>query len=467
MPTQGYPRSVARMRLFGLPAERRSRRLVVALSFATLLLWIGGSAILPLLPTYLRRHGSSAALVGIVMATYFAASVLTQYPVGRLSDRIGRRPIILGGLIVFAVGSVGFALTSGPGPAIVFRALQGVGAGAVTVASAAILGTELALDERGGAFGALYGSQMLALAIGPLLGTLGGISSMGLLFVSAAVAAGFAALPVLVSVAESRPGALVGAPAGPRDERTEELEALAACAPAAVARRGSRAHLRITPALVGVVLVFAASGLLGGVYESCWTLLLQLRRATTFEIGLSWTLFALPFAVLSVPAGRLAQRFDRRGLTLGALAVSIGFCVLYPFLHSVPALLGFAVLEAAGSVIGSPAAVLVLTEHVPAEVQGEAQGAVETARTAATALAAAASGALFGVDPALPFVVVAGVVTLACAVIARSWRTVPGRAVARLAPASAPGGGEAIPGAPRPTQPRLLAGAQPPPSLEK
>ena len=278
MLAQSYPRSVARMRLFGLPANRGSRRLVVALSFATLLLWIGGSAILPLLPTYLRRHGSSAALVGIVMAAYFAASVLTQYPVGRLSDRIGRRPIILGGLVVFAVGSVGFALTSGPGPAIVFRALQGVGAGAVTVASAAILGTELPLDERGGAFGALYGSQMLALAIGPLLGTLGGLSSMGLLFVSAAVAAGFAALPVLVSVPEGRPTALAAAPAVPRDERTEELEALAASAPAAVARRGSRAHLRVTPALVGVVLVFAASGLLGGVYESCWTLLLQLRQ---------------------------------------------------------------------------------------------------------------------------------------------------------------------------------------------
>ncbi len=46
----------------------RDRRLVIALSATMLVLWIGATAILPLLPVYLRHQGSSNALVGIVMA---------------------------------------------------------------------------------------------------------------------------------------------------------------------------------------------------------------------------------------------------------------------------------------------------------------------------------------------------------------------------------------------------------------
>ena len=89
-----------------------SRRLVLSLCTQTLLLWLGASALVPLLPAYLRRHGASSAVVGVVMAAYYAASVVTQYPAGRLSDRIGRRPVLLGGLALFAAGSIGFAVTS-------------------------------------------------------------------------------------------------------------------------------------------------------------------------------------------------------------------------------------------------------------------------------------------------------------------------------------------------------------------
>jgi DHA1 family multidrug resistance protein-like MFS transporter len=210
----------------------------------------------------------------------------------------------------------------------------------------------------------------------------------------------------------------------------DNMEVLAACAPGGAAHgSGSepaamRRRIELSGAVVGVLLVFAATGLLAGVYESSWTLLLVLRHATTFEVGLSWTLFALPFALLSVPAGRLATRYDRRLLALSALACSAGFCALYPFLHSIPLLIACCTFEAVGSVIGTPAAVLVLTRSVPPANQGEAQGSVETARMAATALAAAASGALFGVNPLLPFVITAGVAGCAGVAVAIAWRKV-------------------------------------------
>lgn len=419
---------------------------MLALSGATLLLWVGGSAILPLLPSYLRRHGASTTTVGIVVASYFAASVLTQYPAGRISDRIGRRPVVLAGLAVFALGSVGFALSTGAALEVASRALQGIGAGAVTVASAATIGTEVAPAEQGAAFGALYGSQMLALAVGPLVGSIVGDRTMSALFVAAAVAAVLAAVP-LVAVVPAGRGTLTGpdpacygtsgAPGGAGDgERQEELEALAGGAPAGVPHGRPGARLAFEPGFVGVLVVFAATGLLAGAYESCWTLLMVFRHATSFEIGLSWTLFALPFAALSVPAGRLALRVDQRALVVGALGSSTAFCVVYPLVRSPVVLVVLCTFEAVGSVVGTPAAVLVLTRSVPHEVQGAAQGSVETARTAATAVAAAASGALFGVAPIAPFVAVACVTTVSMAVIAFAWRNVPGTG----ARAPAPGG---------------------------
>lgn len=410
---------------------------MISLSLASLLLWVGGSAILPLLPSYLRRHGSGPALVGIVMASYFAASVATQYPAGRISDRVGRRPVVLFGLVVFALGSVGFALSTGALDTILSRALQGIGAGAVTVASAATIGTEVAVEERGAAFGALYGSQMLALAIGPLVGSVVGQRSMGVLFVAAAVASLLAAVPVLSAMPAGH-GTLQGPDPAcyhevDRDEsraageRLEELESLSSCAPGGVAHAPPSRGLQLSAAFVGVLVVFGATGLLSGVYESCWTLLMVARRASSFEIGLSWTLFALPFALLSVPAGRLANRLDQRHLVFVALVLSAGFCALYPFLHSAVLLIVFSGFEAVGSVVGTPAAVLVLTRSVPSSAQGEAQGSVETARMAATALAAAASGALFGVDPIVPFALTAAITIVATGGVAVAWRHLPRR----------------------------------------
>jgi MFS family permease len=418
---------VAPKKTFGLPRDRNERRLVGALCATTLLLWIGGSAILPLLPTYLRSEGSTPGLVGLVMASYFAASVLTQYPAGRISDRVGRRQVIVAGLTLFATGNVGFALVHGAWFAILFRSLQGIGAGAVTVASAATIGARVVISDRGGAFGALYGSQMLALAVGPLVGSIIGQTSMRWLFVAGAIAGGVALIPLAAVTGDRAAVAIPESGDVAVDRRIGELEYLSGANPAGLGLSSGRSRVALNAAVVGVIVAFFATGLLVGVYESCWTLLLRLRHASSFEIGLSWTLFALPFAALSVPAGRLADRLDRRVLAVGGLGASSIFCAIYPFLHSVGWLVGLGSLEAACSVIGAPAAVLILTEATSRGAQGEAQGMLETGRTAATAASAAAAGALFAIDPRLPFGLASGLSLCGCGAMLWVWRNVASR----------------------------------------
>ncbi len=389
---------------------------------------------MPLLPSYLRSEGSTPGLVGLVMASYFAASVLTQYPAGRISDRFGRREVIVVGLLLFVAGNVGFALVHGPWFAIAFRSLQGMGAGAVTVASAATIGARVEISDRGGSFGALYGSQMLALAIGPLVGSIIGQSSMRLLFLVGAVAGGVALVPLAAVTGDRRAVSLGTGVAAPDGRLVDEFEYLVGANPAALGATRERSRVQLNATIVGVIVAFFATGLLVGVYESCWTLLLRSRHASTFEIGLSWTLFALPFAALSIPAGRLAGRMDRRRLAIGGLAASAVFCAIYPFLHSVAWLVGLGSLEAACSVIGAPAAVLILTEATSQSAQGEAQGLLETGRTAATAVSAAAAGALFAIDPRIPFTLAAGLSLIGCAAMAWVWRG----AAQRLSPRKEP-----------------------------
>ena len=92
-----------------------------------------------MLPLYIRQRGGTDGLAGVVMAAFFVAGVVSQYPAGRLADRIGRRPVFLSGLVLYGLASLAFLAPLGPTWEVGLRALQGVGAGAAEVASLAMV----------------------------------------------------------------------------------------------------------------------------------------------------------------------------------------------------------------------------------------------------------------------------------------------------------------------------------------
>ena len=179
--------------------------------------------------------------------------------------------------------------------------------------------------------------------------------------------------------------------------------------------------------MVGALICGATLGLSSGVYDICWTLLLLARGASGLEIGISWTLFAVPFVLVAKPSGWLADHMDRRALVLAGIGASTVLCASYPFIHNVPALVLLGALEAIGFAAAMPAVQSLLTEgSAPSEV-GRIQGMFATSQTACTAVAAAAAGAAFAIASWLPFVTVASIVFVALMVVAAIWRTVPGR----------------------------------------
>jgi DHA1 family multidrug resistance protein-like MFS transporter len=132
---------------------------------------------------------------------------------------------------------------------------------------------------------------------------------------------------------------------------------------------------------------------------------------------------------------------DRRILVLAGLGLSTALCATYPFIHSVPLLVLLGASEALGYAAAMPALQSLLTQGAASDQVGRIQGVFGTSQTACTAIAAAGAGAAFGLASWLPFVSVAGIVTIGLVVAAVVWRPVAGRvqrAPADLAGAQAP-----------------------------
>ncbi|MDF1763478.1 MAG: MFS transporter, partial [Oleibacter sp.] len=124
--------------------------------------------------------GATPQLLGLAMGVYGLSQAFLQIPAGSLSDRIGRKPVIIGGLLIFALGSIIAANSDTIYGVIIGRALQGCGA----IASAIMaLVTDLTDEEHRmkamASIGASIGlSFSVALVLGPFLAQLGGLSAI-------------------------------------------------------------------------------------------------------------------------------------------------------------------------------------------------------------------------------------------------------------------------------------------------
>ena len=306
-------------------------------------------------------HGEHASLwaLGVLLAVYDGAEVVLKPVFGALSDRVGPRPVLLGGLLAFAGFSVAFVIAANP--ALVGLARLGQGASAAAFSPAAgVLVARLAPPKRQGrAFGGYGMFKSLGYTAGPLLGgalvTLGGFP---VLFTTLGVLAVTVAIWVAVAVPAAAPL--------PRARQT-------------VADLGRR--LRSSGFLTPTASLAATTAALAvGVG------FLPLRGAAAglnpFETGIAVSLLAAACALVQPLAGRArdaARLTDTAGMAAGLLlaAAGLGVAALLPGL---PGLLGGELAIGIGVGMATPLGFATLAAHTDPSRLGQTMGAAEVGR---------------------------------------------------------------------------------------
>lgn len=150
--------------------DRAAMKRIAVLMATVFVDMIGFLIVLPLLPFYGERFGATATTIGLLIST-FAFAQLTSAPLwGRLSDRWGRRPVILGSLLVSAGAFALFGLAESVWVLFLSRFVQGVGGGTTGVVQAYV-SDSVSPEQRTRALGWLTAATSAGVTIGPLLGS--------------------------------------------------------------------------------------------------------------------------------------------------------------------------------------------------------------------------------------------------------------------------------------------------------
>jgi MFS transporter, DHA1 family, tetracycline resistance protein len=316
---------------------------------------LGFGIIIPLLPFYAEHFGASALVVGLLSSSFSLAQFLFAPFWGRLSDRIGRRPVILIGLLGSALSYTFFALATSLPMLFLARSLAGIAGANIPTAQAFIADTTTAETRaRGmGLIGAAFG---LGFIFGPAIG--GFLSHWGY-----AAPAWFAAAISLVNfvaalflLPESRP------PHARDTSRPGRIEILRR----AVAQ----------PNLPMVLLVYFLVVTAFASFEATFALYSERRFGfTPATIGYMFAWIGVVLAtVQGVLVGRVVKRIGEKRLVPLAIFVIALALGLVPVAGTVPLLAAVAGLLALGMGFNSPSLLSAISQLADARDQGSTLG---------------------------------------------------------------------------------------------
>lgn len=388
-----------------LPAPRRSPLLVIFLTVFLDLLGFG--IIIPVLPFYAEQYGASEVMVTLLGASYSAMQFIFAPMWGRLSDRVGRRPIILMGVAMSAVGYLVFGMAESLWLLFAARILAGIGNANISTAQAYIADVTSPQNRaRGmGLIGMAFG---LGFIFGPTLGTLAAMLGQHLaagdpnavfnhVSVPAYAAATLAVIDVCLAawlLPESLPPEQRGAPpAAGMPRRVLDIRALAAA---------------LRQPVVGTLLVVNFTFVFGWAnVEGTFGLLLErmfvgpggsadAAQAAIRLTGVALTIVGVGSAVVQGGLiGRLTRRFGERRLLLAGLLLQTVALSSVTYAPSFAALVPVLLLMAVANGLATPSMSSMLSRNAAAGNQGLTMGMGQSLSALARTTGPVWGGALF------------------------------------------------------------------------
>jgi DHA1 family multidrug resistance protein-like MFS transporter len=358
---------------------------------------LGFSLVAPIFPAYAMGLGASYTLLGLIISVYGAVQLITQVPIGRLSDRTGRKWLILLGLTSFTIMPLLYIYATDAYLLLPIRILGGAGASAVWPIAMALIIEQA--KGKGSAMGWYNASFYSALAFGPLIG--GGLYELyGLKapFYFWAMLGFTTVVMVLIKVHE---------PA-----RHEVSARTASGLPGEdLIRRGYKTTFL---ACCGVVMWV---GIVGGFNITMLPSYSSRIGLSTIEIGLIYLVYGGTIAISNVYFGKQADRGRRRLLIFAGCLTGVVSFALLPEAESLSqAALLFAALGT-GMGIGNPAAAAIIADATCASRRGEIFGYFNTSRMMGVVIGPLIAGLTadaYGINGAiLAFTAIAAVITLA------------------------------------------------------
>jgi multidrug resistance protein len=357
--------------------EGRFRRLAVliAVNFVDM---IGFMIVLPLLPFYALELHASPEMIGLLIASFSIAQLVSAPLWGRVSDRYGRRPALLIGLTASAIAYVVFGLADAFWLLLVSRLVQGAGGGTTGVAQAYVADTTAPAD-RARALGWLSAATSAGVVLGPAVGSFAahfGQAAPGL------VAAAFCLLNIVFAwrwLPESKPR-----DTGPPRQRPPVWHA----AWAAVRHPGS--------GLARLLWIYGFGMLAFSAQTSTVALYLGAEFGLDERtIGPIFTYIGvLSFTMRSLLLGPIVDRLgEPRTMRLGTVVLVLGL-FLYPVPRSLWTLAAVIPLVPIGTALLFPSTTSLMSRHSDPRELGATMGVAQTfagfARVAAPLLATAA-----------------------------------------------------------------------------
>lgn len=147
-----------------------NRKQVIILSFALVVVTLGFGMVIPIFPFYIERMGAGGSELGLLVATAAFMELLLGPMWGSVSDRAGRRPILMLGMLGYGLSSLLFGLSTQLWMLFASRALSGVLSSATLSTAMAYIGDSTSEEDRGGGMGILGAAMGLGLILGPGFG---------------------------------------------------------------------------------------------------------------------------------------------------------------------------------------------------------------------------------------------------------------------------------------------------------